>query len=125
MSGRTAVFLLVAATLLAIALSTGTAVYYLMAAMLGMMALVGFLSALATLLTLKITLTAQKKRAVRGETVPVRLTLRRRTLLPAGLVELEVSAPEEGRDIGRMVMNTAPLKGREYRYAVRCAHRGV
>ena len=125
MNGRTAVFLLLTATLLAIALSTGTAVYYLMAAMMGMMALVGFASALTTLLTLKIGIAAQKRRVVRGETVAVRLTLRRRTMLPTGLIELEVSAPDDGRDMGRMVVDTVPLKGREYRYAVRCAHRGL
>ena len=125
MSGRTAVFLLLAVTLLVIALSTGTAVYYLLATMLAMMALVAFASALTTLLTLQIELTAQKKRAVRGETVAVRLMLRRRTLLPVGMIELEVSAPDEGRDIGRMVVSTVPLKGREYRYTIQCAHRGV
>ena len=125
MNGRTAVFLLLAVTLLVIALSTGTAVYYLMAAMLGMMALIGFLSALLTLLTLQIDLTAQKKRAVRGESVAVRLRLKRRTLLPAGLIELEVSAPDEGRDAGRMIVGVAPIRGREYRYTIRCAHRGV
>ncbi len=125
MSGRTAVFLLVAATLLVIALSTGTAVYYLMAAMLGMMALEGLFSALITLFTMQIELTAQKKRASRGESVAVRLMLRRRTLLPVSVIELEVSAPEEGRDIGRMVVDSVPLKGREYRYTIECAHRGV
>ena len=125
MNGRTAAFLLMAATLLIIALTTGAAVYYLMAAMMGMMALVGFASALLTLLTLQISLTAQKKRAERGETVAVRLLLKRRTLLPLGAIEMEVSAPDEGRDIGRMIVGVVPLKGREYRYAIRCAHRGV
>ena len=125
MNGRTAAFLLLAGTLLLIALTTGAAVYYLMAAMLGMMALVGFLSALLTLLTMRIGLTAQKKRAERGESVAVRLLLKRRTLLPMASIELEVSAPEEGRDTGRIIVGTAPLRGREYRYAIRCAHRGV
>ena len=125
MSGRTAVFLLMAATLLVIALSTGTAVYYLLAAMLGMMAFVGFLSALVTLLTLEVGLAAQKRRAVRGENVTVRLSVRRRSLLPPGLVELEVSAPDEGRGGGRVIVVSAPIRGREYRYAVKCAHRGV
>ncbi len=125
MNGRTAVFLLLGLTLLAIALSTGTAVYYLLAAMIGMMAFIGFASALATLLTLRISLTAQKRRATRGETVSVKLTLRRRTLLPVGAIELDVSTPDEGRDAGRMVFTSVPFRGREYRYTIRCAHRGV
>ena len=125
MSGRTAVFLLLAATLLVIALSTGTAVYYLMAAMMGMMALIGFFSALATLYTLQIELAAQKRRASRGDSVPVRLMIRRRTVLPVGQIELEVSAPDESRETGRMVVGSVPLRGREYRYTIRCAHRGV
>ena len=125
MNGRTAVFLMLAATLLVIALTTGAAVYYLMAAMLGMMALVAFVSAVLTLLTMKLSLDAQKKRAERGDTVAMRLLLRRRTLLPAGSIELEVSAPDEIRENGRIVMGAVPLRGREYRYAIRCAHRGV
>ena len=125
MSGRTGVFLLMTVTLLIIALSTGTAVYYLLSAMLGMMALLAFLSALLTLMTLEIGLAAQKKRATRGESVTVRLRVRRRTLLPPGLVELEVSAPDEGRGSGRVVVVNAPFRGREYRYTIKCAHRGV
>lgn len=125
MIGRTAVFLLMAFTLLVIALSTGTAVYYLLSAMLFMMALIAFFSALITLFTLELELNAGKKRAVRGESVTVRLRVRRRTLLPPGLVELEVSAPDAGQGSGRMISVFAPLKGREYRYTIECAHRGV
>ena len=124
MNGRTAVFLLMAVTLLIIALSTGTAVYYLLSAMLGMMAVIAFASVLLTLFTLEIDLVAPKKRAVRGESVTARLRLRRRAPLPPGLVELEVSAPEDGRG-GRVIVASAPLKGREYRYTIKCAHRGV
>ena len=124
MNGRTAVFLLMAVTLLIIALSTGTAVYYLLSAMLGMMAAIAFASVLLTLFTLEIDLVVPKKRAVRGENVTARLRLRRRAPLPPGLVELEVSAPEDGRG-GRVIVASAPLKGREYRYTIKCAHRGV
>lgn len=125
MNARTAVFVLVALTVAVIALSTGTTVYYLLAIMPAMMALLSLASVLLTLTTLHVTAAAQRKRVSRGDSVGISLTVGRRSFLPVGAVELEVSTPGENREVGRMSVSVPPLKSRQYRYNIRCAHRGV
>ena len=124
MSTKTVVFLLVALTLLAIALSTGGAIYYLMFWMLMMMMLIALETALATLFTIRVSTASQKNRAVRGETVTIRMNIRRATVLPVGPVELEVSSPADDRSTGRIIVNLPPIREKEYRYAMSCPHRG-
>ena len=125
MNARTAVFVLVALTVAVIALSTGTTVYYLLAIMPAMMAILSLASVLLTLTTLHVTAAAQRKRVSRGDSVGISLTVGRRSFLPVGAVELEVSTPGENREVGRMSVSVPPLKSRQYRYNIRCAHRGV
>lgn len=125
MNARTAVFVLVTLTIWVIALSTGTTVYYLLAIMPAMMVILSLGSVLLTLFTLSVTATAQRKRVSRGDNVSISLTIGRKSFLPVGSVELEVSAPGEGREVGRMSVSVPPLKSRQYRYNIRCAHRGV
>jgi len=62
---KTVVFLLVALTILSIALSTGGAVYYLLFWMLMAMMAISLETALATLFTIRVSTAAQKNRAVR------------------------------------------------------------
>lgn len=124
MSTKTVVFLLVALTLLAIALSTGGAIYYLLFWMLMMMLFIALETALATLFTIRVSTMTQKNRAIRGETVAIRMTIRRATILPVGPVELEVSSPMDDRAAGKILVNLPPIREKEYRYAMNCPHRG-
>ncbi len=124
MNAKTVGFLLIALTLLVIALSVGGAMYYMLFWMLMMMLLVSLETALATLWSIRVSTSAQKTRAVRGETVAIRVKIRRGTLLPVGAVELEVSTPADERSAGKIAVNLPPRQEREYRYAVVCPHRG-
>ncbi len=124
MSTKTVVFLLIALTLLAIALSTGGAIYYLLFWTLMMILLISLETALATMYTIRVSSSVQKSRAVRGETVAIRMNIRRGTILPVGLIEVEVSSPADERAAGKIAVQLPPLKAKEYRYAVRCPHRG-
>lgn len=124
MSLKTVVFLLVALTILAIALSTGGAIYYLLFWMLMMMLVIALETALLTLLTIRVSTVSQKNRAIRGETVAIRMNIRRGTILPVGPVELEVSSPMDDRAAGKIVVNLPPIREKEYRYAMNCPHRG-
>ena len=124
MSLKTVVFLLVALTILAIALSTGGAIYYLLFWMLITMLLIALETTLATLFTIRVSTASQKNRAIRGETVAIRMNIRRATILPVGSVELEVSTPMDDRAAGKIVVNLPPVKEKEYRYAMNCPHRG-
>ncbi len=125
MTARTAVFVLVALTLLVIALSTGTTVYYLLAIMLLMMTLLSLISVLVTLVTLRVKASAQRRRVSRGDSVAISLTLSRKSFLPIGAVELDVSTPGENREIGYMTLSVPPFRERQYRYTIRCTHRGI
>ena len=124
MSARTVGFLLIDLTLLAIALSVGGTIYYLLFWMLIAMLLVALESTLSTLLTIKVETASQRAQAVRGETVSIRMNIRRGSILPVGHVELEVSSPAENRAAGHIAVNLPPLRTREYRYAMNCPHRG-
>ena len=124
MSSRTVVFLFVALTLLAIALSTGGAVYYLLFWMLVMMLAISLETVLTTLFTIRVSTEAQRNKAVRGETVAIKLNIRRASILPVGPVELEVSSPMDNRSVGRITVELPPLRSKEYRYAMSCPHRG-
>ncbi len=124
MSLKTVVFLLVALTILAIALSTGGAIYYLLFWMLMMMLVIALETALLTLLTIRVSTVSQKNRAIRGETVAIRMNIRRGTILPVGPVELEVSSPMDDRAAGKIVVNLPLIREKEYRYAMNCPHRG-
>lgn len=124
MSAKTIAFLLVALTLLAIALSTGGAIYYMMFWMLAMMLAFSLASALATLMTIRVETAAQRAKAVRGETVAIRMNIRRMTVLPVGPVELEASSPTDDRAVGKITIQLPPLKAKEYRYTMNCPHRG-
>ncbi len=125
MRARTGVFLLLCGTLWTLALSTGLRAFHLGAAMLTGMAVIGLLSALTTLLTLRVDLIAPRRRVLRGDTVPVRVVIKRRSLVPVSLIEVDLASPDDGRSIGRMAISSASFRGREYRYTVACAHRGV
>ncbi len=124
MSTKTVVFLLIALTLLAIALSTGGAIYYLLFWTLMMIFLISLETALATLFTIRVRTSLQKSRAVRGETVSIRINLRRGSLLPVGQIELEVSSPSDDHAVGKIAVQLPPMKNKEYRYAMSCPHRG-
>ncbi len=124
MSTKTVVFLLIALTLLAIALSTGGAIYYLLFWTMMMILLIALETALATLVTIRVRTSLQKSRAVRGETVSIRMNLRRGSILPVGLIELEVSSPSDDHSVGKIAVQLPPLKDKEYRYAMSCPHRG-
>lgn len=125
MTARTAVFVLVALTLLLIALSTGATVHYLLAIMPSMMLLLSLISVLLTLATVRVSASAQRKRVSRGDSVGISLTISRKSLLPVGAIELDVSAPGENREVGHMTVSVPPLRQRQYRYCIRCAHRGI
>lgn len=124
MSTKTVVFLLIALTLLAVALSIGGSLYYLLFWMLMMMLVISLETVLVTLWSIHVSTAAQKTRAVRGETVAIRVNIRRTNILPVGMIELEVSSASDERTVGKIAVNLLPMQEKEYRYVVRCPHRG-
>ena len=124
MSRRAAGVALIAVTLLIVALSTGAAIYFLVAALLFSMLVIGLLTALFTLFTLSVMSHSPRSKVVRGENIAIRLQVRRRTILPVSEIVLHISSPMDDGPSGRLPIHLRPLSTREYRYALACPHRG-
>jgi len=124
MTSRAAGVLTATLTMLAVALSTGAAVYYLLFGMFAAMLSLSFITALATLRAVRVTSRAPREQVIRGESVAIQLHARRYTLLPVSEITLFISSAADEGAVGRFAVSLGPLQGREYRYALKCPHRG-
>ena len=124
MSRRALALLVLTLTLLLVALSTGTTAYYLLFLMLLFLLLGGFLSALSALFLTRAQVILPRSQVVRGDSVSVRVSVRRGSPLPIGQLELKMAASGT-RTLGWMTISLPPMHAREYRYSVACPHRGL
>ena len=92
MSRRALALLVLTLTLLLVALSTGTTAYYLLFLMLLFLLLGGFLSALSALFLTRAQVILPRSQVVRGDSVSVRVSVRRGSPLPIGQLELKMAA---------------------------------
>lgn len=113
------------AALLAAGLSTGTRVYYLMLLMLSMMLLMGLVSALWTLLTVRCELRGVRARVTRGDSLMTVLTVRHASLLPVSAIRVRLSVPSGGAAGQEVNVSTPPFVSRTFRQVIQCPHRGV
>ena len=124
MSRRTAAFLLLALTLLLIALSTGAAIYYLLFLMMAMLSILATAASIATLCLMRVKVVLPAKQVTRGDNFSMRVQLTRRSPLPVGQVELMIASSQAGEASSWMSVNLPPMRTREYRYPISCPHRG-
>ncbi|NLG25594.1 MAG: DUF58 domain-containing protein [Clostridiales bacterium] len=124
MSMRAVGLMMVAATMLVVALSTGAPLYYLLFAAMATMLALALITATATALTLSVSSQPSRTRVARGDSVSLKLLVRRRTILPVSEIEVLFSSPSGDGDGGSMAITLGPMASREYRYALRCPHRG-
>jgi len=124
MSRRTLLFLLTLATLLAVALSTGAAIYYLLFGMLQMMLLSSLISTLVTLLTLRIGSDTPTQRLSRGEDAQLYFTIRHTCPLPISAVELSLATPDDVF-FSRVIVSIRPFRHFSVERSLPCPHRGV
>lgn len=115
----------VSAALLAVALSTGGAVYYLLFYTLFFMMIVGFLCALVTLRALKVGASLPKAEAVRGESVALAVTVERIIPLPVSRIALRIASAAERGAAYKLPVRLEYRRSRELRYPVHCPHRGA
>lgn len=123
-SARRVGYALVAAALLAAGLSTGTRFYYLLVCLMLMMLALGAVSALWTLLTLRLDLQGVRKRVTRGDSIQTVLTLRHGCLLPVGAIEVELSVPSSYAPSQVVNASAPPFAKRRFRQIIHCPHRG-
>lgn len=124
MSRRALWLLALTLTLLLVALSTGTTAYYLLFLTLLFTLAAGFLSALSALFLTRAQVSLPRAQAIRGDSLSVRVTVRRGSPLPVGQLELKMAASGT-RALGWMTISLPPMRPREYRYTVACPHRGL
>ena len=125
MNGRLIGALAAMLTLLAAGLSTGTRVYYLLFYVLLAMLLLGLISVLWTLFTLKIDMKGVRARVNRGDTLMTVFTVRHASLLPVASVRILVNVPSSYAPTQEISVSTPPFAQRSFRHMIQCPHRGV
>ena len=125
MNGRLIGALAAMLTLLAAGLSTGTRVYYLLFYVLLAMLLLGLVSVLWTLFTLKIDMKGVRARVNRGDTLMTVFTVRHASLLPVASVRILVNVPSSYAPTQEISVSTPPLTERSFRHVIQCPHRGI
>ncbi len=124
MNGRLIGSLFCMATLLAAGLATGTRIYYLLFDVLLAIMLLGLISALWTLWTLKIDMNGVKPRVTRGDTLMTVFTVRHASILPVASVRIQVNVPSSYAPTQEISVHTPPFTKRTFRHMIRCPHRG-
>lgn len=112
-------------TLLATGLATGTRVYYLLFALLAAMMVLGLVSTLWTLWTVRIDMKGIRSRVMRGETLMTVFTVRHASLLPVASIRIVLSEPSAVASAQEISVFTPPFVRRVYRHMIACPHRGV
>ena len=111
--------------LMAAALSTGAAVYYLLALMILMMAAVGLASALLALFTVSASLGMPMRKLQRGDVAHLSLTARYMSILPVRSLQVRLLIPEDQRATDTLDISLPPFVWRKFTFKLPCPHRGV
>jgi len=125
MNGRLTGALVAMLALLAAGLSTGTRIYYLLFALLLAMILLGLISTLWTVWTVKVEMKGVRPRVTRGDTLMTVFTVRHSSLLPVAAVRIQLSAPSACGPAQEISVSTPPFVERVFRHMLPCPHRGV
>ena len=125
MGARRAGCALCMAALLAAGLSTGTKVYYLMLFTLAAMVVLGLISVLWTLWTVRFELKGVRARVTRGDRLMTVFTVRHASLLPVSAIRVQLSVPSGYASGQEINIATPPFAARTFRQVIACPHRGV
>ena len=118
-------YVLCMAALLTAGLTTGTRVYYLVFLALAAMLLLGFASALWTLLTLKFDMKGVKARVNRGDRLMCVFSVRHMSLLPVSAIRIQLSVPSGYASDQEVNVTAPPFAARTFRQVIPCPHRGT
>lgn len=125
LNARRTGMILFMATLLVAGLSTGTRIYYYLFFILAAMLLLGLVSVLWTLYTVKFDMKGVRSRVVRGETMMTVFTLRHTCLLPVSSINLTMSVPSAYAPSQSVMVTTPPFVSKTFRHMIKCPHRGI
>ena len=125
MTRRSWGLMLAATCALAAGLATGGALYYLAALLMYGIWALGFLTALGALLTLRVRPVTKSVRAVRGESISLRVRVGSRGLFPVAEARVRAVSRMAEPEAGEMAVVPPLLGDKEYRYVMQCPHRGL
>jgi uncharacterized protein (DUF58 family) len=124
-TGRAAAFLFAALTLLVVALSTGSSVYYMLLSAMLLLIAFSLLSSLLALWTVRVSIEKSAVKVERGARVSVRLRMRHFGVLPVKAFLVTLVSPERADARHVFELFARPLVERSYEYMLPCPHRGV
>ncbi|MBQ8110791.1 MAG: DUF58 domain-containing protein [Clostridia bacterium] len=125
LNSRRAGYALVMASLLAAALSTGTRLYYLLFYALLAMLLLGALSVLWTLLTLRFEIKGVRTRVNRGERITAVFNVYHACLMPVCAIRVRLNVPSAYAPVQEVNVSCGPFRTHTFRQVIQCPHRGV
>ena len=125
MSIRLSGALLAILALLITGLSTGGRVYYLVAALLIAMLLIGLTSGLWALFSLSVSVRELTARAFRGDKLPLVFSVRHSCLLPIAGITIEMDVPSQLSGGHEVTVQATPFRTHTFRQMLLCPHRGV
>ncbi len=125
LNARRVGYALCMAALLSAGLSTGTRLYYLAFYMMLMMLMLGLVSVMWTLFTVKLELKGIKARVTRGDRVMTVFSVRHASLLPVSAIRVQLSVPSGYAAAQTVNVTTPPFASRTFRQVLQCPHRGV
>ena len=111
--------------LLAAGLSTGTRLYYLVFFMLLTMLILGLISVVWTLGSVKLELKGVRARVTRGDRLMTVFSVRHASLLPVSAIRVQLSVPSGFAAAQTVNVTTPPFVSRTFRQVLLCPHRGV
>ena len=106
-------------------LSTGGRVYYLVAALLTAMLLIGLVSGLWALFSVRVSVRELTSRAFRGDRLPLVFSVWHSCLMPIAGIVIEMDVPSQLTGIHEVTVRATPLKNHTFRQLLLCPHRGV
>ena len=113
------------AALLVAGLTTGTRVYYLIFLLLLFMLVLGFVSVVWTLWTLRFDMKGVRARVNRGDQLMCVFTVRHGSLLPVSAIRVQLSVPSGFAADQEVNISAPPFVVRRFRQVIPCPHRGV
>lgn len=125
LNARRVGYALCMAAFLAAGLSTGTRLYYLVFFMLLMMLILGLISVVWTLLSVKLELKGVKARVTRGDKLMTVFSVRHTSILPISAIRVQLSVPSGYSAAQTVNVTTPPFASRTFRQVLQCPHRGV
>lgn len=125
MSRKTVLFIAAMLTFWIIGLSTGISVFYLQAIVIALMLGIGLISAVAGLLSVRVTIGCAERTVPKGKSIQAMVTVWYLSPLPVKTVQVRLALPEGNSSNAEVEVPVVPFRKNNCRLELLAAHRGV